>query len=261
MQLEIITRKRKDSVKPVPLLFVHGMSFGAWAFDEYFLPYFAAHGYEACALSLRYHGKSGDNARVRWVPLSAYVEDVKQVLQRFDTPPVLIGHSMGGLVSQLAARDSEISGLVTLASVPPAGLFPTLLRLTRQHPLLMLKCNLTANLEPFLKNPDVTPDLFFSGGMSEADRQRYFSRLCDESFRAFLDMLFPRSGIGKHGRPVLVMGAQGDPAISPNMVRATAKKHGVKAVIYPDAGHCVMLDRNWEKYAGHIVKWLGENGF
>ena len=130
---------------------------------------------------------------------------------------------MGGLLSQIVARDQEVAALVTLASVPPAGFLLTILRLAMKHPLLRLKCNLTMNLHPFLKNPDVTPDMFFAGGMSEANRQRFFNKLCDESFRSFLDMLFLRSGLGKHGKPVLVMGAQGDPAVSSGMVRATAK--------------------------------------
>jgi len=261
MDLEIITRKPQGKARSTPILFVHGMSFAAWGFEEYFAPYFNAQGFETHSVSLRYHGGSGDNAKVRWVPISAYVKDVKQAINEIGQPPILVGHSMGGLLSQIVARDQEVAALVTLASVPPVGFLPTILRLTRKHPLLMLKCNLTANLRPFLKNPAVTPDMFFAGGMPESEKIRFYDMLCDESFRSFIDMLFPRSGIGKHGKPVLVMGAQGDPAVSANMVRATAKKHGVEAVIYPDAGHCLMLDANWKKYAGHLLKWLEGNGF
>lgn len=224
MDMEIITRHAKGTAKPVPILFVHGMSFAAWGFEEYFAPYFVEHGYTTHSMSLRNHGGSGDNSKVRWQSLASYVKDVKQVIEEIGQPPILIGHSMGGLLSQIVARDGEVAALVTLASVPPGGFLPTILRLAMKHPLLMLKCNLTANLRPLLKNPDVTPDMFFAGGMSEADRQRFYDMLCDESFRSFVEMLFPRSGLGKHGKPVLVMGAQGDPAVSSGMVRATAKK-------------------------------------
>lgn len=53
MQLEIIDHKPKDISKAVPLLFVHGAWHGAWCWEEYFLPYFAEHGYRSVALSLR----------------------------------------------------------------------------------------------------------------------------------------------------------------------------------------------------------------
>lgn len=261
MELEIITRKPDSKARKTPLLFVHGMSLGAWAWDEHFLPFFAENGYEAHALSLRYHAGSGDNGKVRWVPISAYVEDVKKVMANFNTPPILIGHSMGGMIVQMIARDQQIAGLVTLGSAPPGGLWPTMLRLLVNHPWLMLKTNVMLSLKPFLLNPNMTPKLFFSGGMSKADSDRYFDMLCNESFRAFIDLLLPRSGIGKHCKPVLVMGADNDPTISRNMLRATATSHGTKAVSYPGSGHTIMLDVEREKFATHILGWLDSNNF
>ncbi|MBI5715520.1 MAG: alpha/beta hydrolase, partial [Chloroflexi bacterium] len=45
MQLELITRQPASNPRPTPLLFVHGAWHGAWCWAEYFLPYFAQHGY------------------------------------------------------------------------------------------------------------------------------------------------------------------------------------------------------------------------
>lgn len=63
MQLEIISRKPASSARPTPLLFVHGAWHAAWCWAEYFLDYFAAHGYESSALSLRGHGGSEGHNR------------------------------------------------------------------------------------------------------------------------------------------------------------------------------------------------------
>lgn len=88
------------SARPTPILFVHGAWHDAWCWQEHFLPYFAQHGYVAHALSFRGHGNSAGRERLRWSGIADYVTDLAQVVQRLPTPPILIGHSMGGLVVQ-----------------------------------------------------------------------------------------------------------------------------------------------------------------
>ena len=51
--LEIFSHSPAKPTKPVPLLFVHGAFCGAWIWAEKFLPWFAARGYEAHAISLQ----------------------------------------------------------------------------------------------------------------------------------------------------------------------------------------------------------------
>ena len=106
MHLELISKHPHAQEHPTPLLFVHGAWHGAWCWADHFLPYFAAHGYAAHALSLRGHGGSHGHARLRWTRLSEYVADVAQTIERLPSPPILIGHSMGAAVVQhyLAAQ-------------------------------------------------------------------------------------------------------------------------------------------------------------
>jgi len=94
MKLEVITRRPTSESGTPPLLFVHGAWHGAWCWDEHFLPYFAEHGYEAHAVSLRGHGESETDKSLRLVRIRDYVDDVASVAGGFDAPPVLIGHSI-----------------------------------------------------------------------------------------------------------------------------------------------------------------------
>ena len=100
MHLEVVTYEPKTGTRSTPLLFVHGAWHGAWCWAEYFLPYFAEHGYTSHALDLRGHGKSEGANRLRWTGITHYVSDVEHVVDQLDKAPVLIGHSMGGLVVQ-----------------------------------------------------------------------------------------------------------------------------------------------------------------
>ncbi len=79
MRLEILDHIPKEQTHPTPLLFVHGMWIGAWAWEEYFLPYFAENGYRAMALRLRGHSGSEGRAGLRWYSIADYVKDVEQV--------------------------------------------------------------------------------------------------------------------------------------------------------------------------------------
>ncbi|EMY03062.1 alpha/beta hydrolase domain protein [Leptospira interrogans str. 2002000626] len=52
-------------------------------------------------MDLRGHGKSpNQNGKFRWNSIRNYVQDVEEVIKKLPQFPILIGHSMGGLIVQ-----------------------------------------------------------------------------------------------------------------------------------------------------------------
>jgi len=104
-----------------PLLFVHGSGHAAWCWSEYFLPYFAERGNTCYAISLRGQGASNlpPDAPKRGFSLSQHTQDPASFISTLPAPPVLVGHSFGGLASQMYLRDSARAG-----TVPQAGQHP-----------------------------------------------------------------------------------------------------------------------------------------
>src|SRR5512147_2140372 len=100
----------------------------------------------AHAVNLRGHGKSEGREKLRWTRIADYVEDVANVVRQLPSPPVLIGHSMGGFVIQKYLEDHTAPGAVLLSSPPPAGLLGTTLRIARRRPLAFAKVNFTLSL-------------------------------------------------------------------------------------------------------------------
>src|SRR5215210_7901490 len=100
MKLEIISREPEIKRYETPLLFVHGTGHAAWSWDEYFLPYFAEKGFSSHAVSLRGHGVSEGHEKLKWTSVADYVGDVFQAASDLPKSPVVIGHSIGGLVIQ-----------------------------------------------------------------------------------------------------------------------------------------------------------------
>ena len=120
------------SRKP-PLLFIHGGYCDAWFWEPYFLPWFAARGYPAYALSLRGHGGSGGGETLFVTGLGDYESDVEHVAGTLESPPVLIGHSMGAAIVELIVAKRPVRGAALLAPLPPAGLLPVASRLAASH--------------------------------------------------------------------------------------------------------------------------------
>ncbi len=261
MKLEIVKQDPVSRVRSTPILFVHGMSQAVWCWAEHFLPYFAQHGYVSHALSLRGHGGSEGRERLRWTSLDEYVSDVAQVAGQMERTPVLVGHSMGGMIVQKYLESHEAPATVLLASAPPRGVVQATLRAALRHPLLFMKANLMMSMFPMVGTPQLARDALFSAAMPEEKVMSYFSRLQDESYRAYLDMMglsLPRPELVK--TPILVMGAADDRLISPSEVAATAHAYHTQAEMFPGMAHEMMLEAGWQTVADRILGWLGTRG-
>jgi pimeloyl-ACP methyl ester carboxylesterase len=254
--IETIRRTPDQLLDLTPLLFVHGAWHGAWCWEDHFLDHFAAQGREVGAVSLRHHGNStGQSKRVRWCSKNAYVFDVEKSVAEFSRPPVLVGHSMGGYITQHYLARHEMPGAVLMASIPPNGVVGTTLALARRHPLAFIRSNLTMSLAPYVATVDLVREKFFGADTPEEVVQHCFDRLSDESFRVFIDMLISRPDIADTSTPMLVMGALRDALISPKAVAHTAEVFGAELKMI-DTAHDMMLEPEWALSATVIDEWL-----
>ena len=57
--------------------------------------------------------------------LADYLADLSQVIENLDSPPVLLGHSMGGLLAQLLAAKGLARAAILLTPTPPWGVLPS----------------------------------------------------------------------------------------------------------------------------------------
>lgn len=256
--LEVIDKGSCSEAHPAPLLFVHGAWHAAWCWDEHFLDFFADKGYRALAVSLRGHGSSSTPRPLRGCSISDYVEDVQSVADDLPTRPVVIGHSMGGLVVQKYLESHAAPAGVLVASVPACGGRGALLRFMRRHPWLAAKATFTGNTMLALDTPARARESMFSAGTPESQIVRYLARFQQESRRAiYLDITFRALPRPHHvSVPLLVVGAECDGVITTEEVQATATAYRTAAEIFPDMGHDVMLEPGWDAVAQRIHTWL-----
>ena len=262
MKLEIISRYPVRNQHPTPLLFIHGTLHTAACWEVHFLDYFAQHGYAAHAVNLRGHGKSEGREKLRWARIADFVNDVANAVQQLPSPPVLIGHSMGGFIIQKYLENNNAPAAVLLSSPSPAGLLPTAIRTARRQPWAFAKVNLTLSLLPFIATPQLVGEAFFSNDLPEEQLLEFWKQTQEDSFMAFLDMValdLPRPA--RVQTPLLVLGVGRDNMIAPREIAATARAYSTQAEIIPDVAHNSMLEERWQSVADRILTWLNEQEF
>jgi pimeloyl-ACP methyl ester carboxylesterase len=259
--LEVIDKGCVSESHPAPLLFVHGAWHAAWCWDEHFLSFFADRGYRALALSFRGHGNSPTDKPLRSCSVADYIADVSSVAAGLPTPPVVIGHSMGGLIVQKYLEAHQAPAGVLLTSMPPQGNLGSALRWIRKRPSHFAKMAITGKALPYIGTPELARERFFSPHTPENDVVAYAARLQEDSARIGIDCALLRLPRPKRvTTPLLVLGADEDGAHTREEVMDTARAYGTDAEFFPDMGHDMMLEPGWEDVAERIDAWLGTHG-
>jgi len=179
---------------------------------------------------------------------------VAQVVNQIGRSPVLVGHSIGGMVVQKYLEQNEAPAAVLLAHVPPSGIAQITMRVVRQRALAVMKALVMLRMFPIIGTPQLALEAFFSADMPQEKVEDYFSHMQDESLRLFLYMLMPnRPRTERMHTPLLVLGATDDGFISLEAVAATAHAYGVQADIFPGMAHDMMLEDDWQRVADQIL--------
>ena len=228
------------------IVFVHGMAHGAWCWEEHFIPFFEKLGYNCVAFNLPGHEVPGSTRRISY-SLGDYVEALHKAVANLETPPIIIGHSMGGMILQKFLQTGTCKKAILLASVPPSGVLLASLRALFRYPGLipfLLQLNLLGGFKKY-------PQLMFNA----ADLcTRYSSNMCAESFIAYLGLMLPVTH--QTSVPILVVGGSKDGLISLNEFRQTAKHYQAELEIIEGGSHDLMLDEDYTKSVEVIHNWI-----
>ena len=110
------------------VVFIHGLWISHTAWDPW-IERFAAQGHHAIAPA--WPGEHTTSEETRQTPsdqagfgIDELTEYFAHVLEQFDTPPVLIGHSFGGLVAQKLLGQNKASAAIAIDPAPIKGVKP-----------------------------------------------------------------------------------------------------------------------------------------
>jgi pimeloyl-ACP methyl ester carboxylesterase len=248
-------------------VFVHGAFCGGWAFDAFREPFEAA-GFETHAPNLPHHERGADLELLAETGLKDYAHALQLYMRGLRAPPVLVGHSLGGLVAQLAAAQTQPAGLVLLAPSAPWGVPPTTLDEHGHQFGLTL-------LGDYWRRP-VPPDYRVARAttldrLTREEARRAFARFVPESGRAIREAvqwwldhsMASQAPVYRINAPVLGI-AGGKDRVNPasTVRRVIARFPGDQAHFheFPEMSHWLIGEPEAPEVAKLTLQWLDARG-
>ena len=236
------------------ILLIHGAWHGAWCWKD-FAARLTERGHDVRVMQLRGHDQR--SGRI-WHRVVDYVEDVRIAAAQFSAPPVLVGHSLGGVLAQKYLETHRAAAAVLLATIPAGGALTGMQRFVRRHPIVLLSSMLSLSMRSFIRSTPLVREFFFSPDTPEHIVADCMARLQDESLPALLDLLRLEWRPPLQPLPVLVLAAEADGFLAAADAQHIARTYGTSAEYFQGMGHDLMLDQGWENVADRIDRWLHE---
>lgn len=248
------------------IFFIHGMWGGAWYWENY-KRFFEEQGYRCVATTLRYHDMDPTdvpNPQLGTTSLLDYAEDLEQEIRDLGVKPILMGHSMGGLLAQILAGRGLAKAIVLLTPAPPSGnticMQPSVVK-----SFWRIQARWGFWKKPMFQKFDVAVYSMLHLLPPEEQKATY-DKFVYESGRAMFEIgfwFFDSKGAAKVDAskvtcPVLVIAGAEDRVTPPSIARSIAEKYKAVSTCEEFEGHAhwVVAEPGWQEIAEYIAGWL-----
>ncbi|MGA2504841.1 MAG: alpha/beta hydrolase [Anaerolineales bacterium] len=248
-----------------PIIFIHGMYMNNLCW-EHWIEYFQDRGYKCLAPAwpgrdqpIDVLRKSHPDAKLGGLTLSNVVEHFTDAVKTLDEKPIIIGHSMGGLVVQLLLQKNLAIAGVAIDSAPPMGVFTA--------KWSFLKSN-WPHITPFVsqsKPISMTFERFqytFVNTMPLSEQKEAYEKyVVPESRRVPSEALTAKIDFSKPHPPLLFIAGGADHIIPASLNKTNCAKYKRLSSQtdyreFPGRVHFTIGQEGWEKIADYINSWL-----
>lgn len=224
------------------LIFVHGMLSNADVWTP-LINYFNERGFSCKAVNL----KAGLN--LRKTHLQDYVNRVKEIATKDD---IVIGHSMGGLIVQKVAEESDIKGGVAICSAAPKGVKyrgGIVLSSAKYAPQVIMGIPFKQDYRYVRK--------YMLIGIEEEKAKSIYEKLEKQSAFVTYELGMNRIIVDekKVRCPLFFIGTKNDGICPPELVKRLADKYHAEYNI-SDGCHHFFSNDNWKEIAESIHKFI-----
>jgi non-heme chloroperoxidase len=249
--------------KRPPVVMIHGAFCGPWSFDAFRVPFEEA-GYVVHAPTLRHHEHGREPpAALGKVSLTDYAADLEKLIAGLDGVPILVGHSMGGLLAQMLAAKGLARALVLLAPSAPWGTLPsTVFEIASSQTLLFASGDYRGQL--------IQPSYAIASAHSldkldAAERSRVYARFVPESGQATFEIMswsfdMRRAALVRARDvtcPVYCLVGSDDKINPPSTVARVAQRYRGRVETFEGHSHWLIGEKGCGKIAARALAWLG----
>ncbi len=242
-----------------PILMQHGMWHGAWCW-QHWQALFAGWGWESHAISLPGHAGSPTQRPIYFCTLDYYLKFLKAEIERLlPRKPILMGHSMGGALTQWYLRyvADDLPAAVLVAPWDLRGTFadgaiPRWLQLD----LVGVVLAPFFGARVFIRTPQHAARKLISAQAIYTPEELH-ARLGPESFWVMLQHNPPWWRPPKRfNTPILWIAGEQDTVIGLEAERRSAERCQADWVVVPQAAHNLMMEHNYRETAETIHAWF-----
>jgi non-heme chloroperoxidase len=257
------------------VVFIHGLWIHTSAWQPW-MQFFNEHGYET--LNPAWPGDAATVAESRANPQSIANRGVTEVADSYakviaslPEPPIVIGHSFGGLLAQIILGRGIAAAGIAIDPAPIKGVW--------QLPLSALKASFPVLGNPFnlKKAISLSFEQFkygFANELSEDEAREVYDRWTIPAparplFQAATATFNPNSETKVNTAnttrgPLLITGGEKDHIAPPILGKASLKKYNKSVVtefkLFAGRGHSLVLDHGWREVAEYSMVWLNKQG-
>jgi pimeloyl-ACP methyl ester carboxylesterase len=243
-------------------MMIHGAFCGGWAFEK-FARAFADEGFPTIVPTLRHHDGGAPDQVLGRTSLTDYAADLAAAIAALGQPPILVGHSMGGLLAQMLAARCAVRAIVLLSPSAPWGVPPaTMFEFASAGAMLLTGDFWTKPIWPSYEiaaanTLDRLPD---------DERQAVFARFVPESGLATFEIMHWAFDVRRASAvdaeavrcPVLCLSGSEDRVNPPATVRAIARRYRDRADYedLPGHSHWMIGEPGWDAAAARVLSWI-----
>lgn len=256
--------------KQTPILFITG-AFVSHAVWNQWISYFEERGYSAIApawpekegTAKQLRNLQPNDLKLATLKLEQVIDHYIDIAARFEYKPIVIGHSLGGLIAQILLNRGYAVGGVAIHAVPPQGVFPyefTFLRSTWK--LLGLFSSLR---KTFLMSFSDFQYAFVNGVPLDQQKLDYDLYAIPESRTVARGGLTRAAAVDfrKNHPPLLLTAGLSDHVIPAHLSRRVYnryKKNGsvIDYMEFP-TNHGIITHKDWKTEASFIGNWINEH--
>lgn len=248
---------------------IHGMMLDGSCWNNY-KEFFEQRGFKCYTPTLPYHQLSPHDKpdpQLRTTGLQDYLAFLKLDIQKLGLKPILMGHSLGGLLALQLAADGQGSAAILLNPAAPRGIigpFSSSSQKTSQYFLHVLPQVLLRR--PFRFAPEKAQAAFFNKVIDQEERRRLTEKMVYESgLVAWQIGLWPFDFISKTSKvdfqaihcPTLFLASDQDNITFPSdIIKIQQLVQGSQYHCFPNHGHWLLGENHWPEIANYIFHWL-----
>jgi pimeloyl-ACP methyl ester carboxylesterase len=237
----------------------HGMWHGAWCWQTW-QEYLARQGWESIAYSLPGHGKSPTQKRITFCTLSYYLAFLRDEINRLPRKPVLMGHSMGGALSQWYLRhvNDDLPAVVLVAPWVSHSTFASTIPFIKLDPIGFLLTVVTWNASCWIRSPKATASKLITPGAILSPEELH-ERLGPESALILFQHNPPFWRPANNTRaPMLILAGEEDAVVFIASLKRSAAYYKADFMVIHNSGHNLMMEKSYLETARSIDHWLIE---